>query len=132
MILAAPTPDPTRERYAWRIWPKPDLGAMEAGADCLVGRHDFGAFGTPPIRGGHSVRMVSEAKWRREGPAWIFEIEADAFLYRMVRRLVAALVAIGLGGREIGQLRAALANPGHKWVSRLAPSKGLCLERVNF
>jgi tRNA pseudouridine38-40 synthase len=131
-VLAAPTPDPTRERYGWRIWPKPDLGEMQAGADCLVGRHDFGAFGSAPVRGGHTVRMVSEARWRREGSAWIFEIEADAFLYRMVRRLVAAMVGIGLGAREISQLHAALVDPGHKWVSRLAPPRGLCLEQVNY
>ena len=131
-VLAAPTPDPIRERFGWRIWPGPDLGAMQAAAEWLVGRHDFGAFGTPPIHGGHTVRTVLEAQWRCEGPAMVFEIEADAFLYRMVRRLVAALVGIGRGGREIGRLHAALEDPGQKWISRLAPAKGLCLERVIY
>ena len=35
------------------------------------------------------------AGWQQHGDEWIFEIQADAFLYRMVRRLVYAQVAVG-------------------------------------
>ena len=35
------------------------------------------------------------AAWQQQADEWTFEIRADAFLYRMVRRLVYAQVAVG-------------------------------------
>ena len=35
------------------------------------------------------------ARWQKQADEWIFEIQADAFLYRMVRRLVYVQVAVG-------------------------------------
>jgi tRNA pseudouridine38-40 synthase len=131
-VFAAPTPDPIRDRFCWRIWPELNLSAMRVAAEIVVGEHDFGAFGKPPIRGGHTLRTVTEAVWRGEGIAVVFEIEADAFLYRMVRRLVAAMVDIGRGAREMDHLCASLEDPRRKWVGRLAPAKGLCLEHIAY
>lgn len=85
--------DPLRERYAWRVWPAvKDLTTL---AGIWPGRHDFAAFGTPPRAGGSTVRTVISASWQPQDEEWLFEIQADAFLYRMVRRLVYAQVAVG-------------------------------------
>jgi tRNA pseudouridine38-40 synthase len=85
--------DPLRERYAWRVWPAvKDLTPL---AEIWPGRHDFAAFGTPPRAGGSTVRTVISSSWHRQDDEWLFEIQADAFLYRMVRRLVYVQVAVG-------------------------------------
>ena len=85
--------DPLRERYAWRVWPAvEDLTPL---AGIWPGRHDFAAFGTPPRTGGSTIRTVISASWQRQDDEWLFEIRADAFLYRMIRRLIYAQVAVG-------------------------------------
>lgn len=131
-LVASPERNPLLERYAWRVWPAPDVERMERASRSLVGEHDFRAFGSAPREDGHTVRRVRRATWEISGEAFEFVIEADAFLYRMVRRLAAALVAVGQG--EIGPQVIAdlIADPRSRWQGRVAPAHGLCLEAVAF
>lgn len=131
-LVAAAERRPLEERYAWRIWPPADVGAMRSAARALLGEHDFGAFGTAPRRDSHTRRNVRRAEWEDAGRQAEFVIEADAFLYRMVRRTVSALVAVGQGQASQGDLVLALRRPAHRWQGRLAPAHGLCLEAVLF
>jgi tRNA pseudouridine38-40 synthase len=131
-VVAAPLRQPLRERFAWRIWPAPEWGAMQAAASDLLGEHDFAAFGTPPRRGSHTRRTVRRAEWEMEPNEASFVIEADAFLYRMVRRLAGALVSVGQGRTPVSAIAEHLAEPRRKWQGSLAPAHGLCLEAVIF
>lgn len=131
-LIVSPQPDPLRERYAWRVWPEVDLGAMQGEAQALLGHRDFAAFGRAPIAGGHTMRTVLAAGWRRLGDGLEFDIEADAFLQHMVRRIVAALVGVGQGRREAGVVCALLGSPGGRWEGPMAPARGLCLEKVTY
>jgi tRNA pseudouridine38-40 synthase len=72
------------------------------------GAHDFAAFGSPTAPKGSTVRTVASAEWQSNGDEWTFEIEADAFLYRMVRRLVYVQVAAGQGRAAAEDLARAL------------------------
>jgi tRNA pseudouridine38-40 synthase len=131
-LITLPVPDPLRERYTWRIWPEPNLEAMQAVAAALIDRRDFAAFGRAPIPGGHTVREVYFASWQRVDDALIFDIEADSFLHRMVRRLVAAMVEVGTGRLAFSQVQALLDNPSLRWQGAIAPARGLCLEAVTY
>ena len=131
-IIAAETRQPLAERFAWRVWPAPDTGRMVQGAQALLGEHDFGAFGTAPRRGSHTRRIIRRAEWLEEAQGASFVIEADAFLYRMARRLTAALVAVGQGRAPIETVAEHLAQPRRKWQGSPAPAHGLCLEAVIF
>src|SRR5512136_3392081 len=73
--------DPLRELYAWRVWPP--VSGLTRLAGVWSGRHDFSAFGSPTSPNGSTIRTVLSAEWKRKGSEWTFEIEADAFLYRM-------------------------------------------------
>jgi tRNA pseudouridine38-40 synthase len=125
-------PDPLRERYALRVWPGPDVKAMQDAAQALVGRMDFGAFGQAPIDGGHTIRSVYTAGWTAEGDELAFSIEADAFLKHMVRRLVAAGLAVGSGEVSIEAVTGLLNHPELRWEGRLANPQGLSLEAVTY
>jgi tRNA pseudouridine38-40 synthase len=136
-LFCANVRDPLRERYAWRVWPP--VADLQALADIWPGRHDFAAFGTPPRSGGSTVRTVTAAGWQQLGDEWIFEIRADAFLFRMVRRLVYAQVAVGQARLSAKTLLQALADPsGVGQVARsqvpasLAPASGLTLVDVCY
>jgi tRNA pseudouridine38-40 synthase len=126
------TRDPLRERYAWRIRTEADMQQLNHAADLIVGKQDFGAFGSAPQPEGSTVREIFEAVWNLQNDELWFEIEANAFLYHMVRRLVSAQLAIGFGKMKMDELLAAVQNPNQKWEGGLAPSQGLCLLSVKY
>jgi tRNA pseudouridine38-40 synthase len=131
-VLPTPMRDPLAERFAWRLWPAPDLALMQQAADHLVGEHDFGAFGASPIPGGHTRRQMRLARWEIEGQAQVFEIEGNAFLHHMVRRLVALMVQIGLGRERMARVAEVLERPESRWMGKPAPARGLSLEAVIY
>jgi len=129
--------DPLRERYAWRVWPAVDFEVLQGVSQTIRGSHDFAAFGTAPILGGHTVRVVTGAEWKRESSFTgvenlVFDIAADAFLYRMVRRLVYLQVACAQGRVEKTSLSRLLEQPPPHPVQGLAPPHGLILMRVCY
>lgn len=130
-LFLQPLRDPFRERYAWRLWPPVDGEVLQRLADLWTGRHDFGAFGAAPRADGHTVRTVFSAEWRNIGDEWYFWIEADAFLYRMVRRLVYAQVSVAQGRWQRAQLEEALEK-GRPLPAGLAPPQGLTLMEVRY
>jgi len=125
--------DPFWPRYAWRVWPPASPDALAAAAALLEGRKDFAALGTPPNPHGTTVRTIYKARWMRLGPkAWAFDVVADAFLYRMVRRMVALQVAIAQERMALQALQEALAHPPSAPLQGLAPPQGLFLEAVCY
>jgi tRNA pseudouridine38-40 synthase len=120
---------PLRERYAWRVWPPVgDLGPLAA---IWVGKHDFASFGSPTHEGGTTSRTVFHAEWRRSADEWTFEVRADAFLYRMVRRLVYVQVVVGQGRLPLEVLVQGLEK-GTLVPVGLAPACGLSLVDVSY
>ncbi len=124
--------NPLWERYAWRVWPAVDFDLIQQSACILVGRHDFAAFGTPLRSGGSTIRTVFHAGWRSEQPFYAFEISADAFLYRMVRRLVFIQVRVGQRLMDAAEILGRLEDPALSVPAGLAPSAGLALMRVGY
>jgi tRNA pseudouridine38-40 synthase len=124
--------EPLHERYAWRLAHVPDLQALNSASALMLGEHDFGAFGTSPTSGGTTVRTVFISMWRQHGEMLRFEITSNAFLYRMVRRIVAATLEVALGREQESSIRRLIDDPSARWETRLAPARGLVLERVDY
>jgi tRNA pseudouridine38-40 synthase len=118
---------PLRERQALGIRTPLDTAAMARAGSAFIGRHDFSSFGAA---GRTSVRTVIAVRVRREGRLVTIDVRADAFLRGMVRRMVAALLEVGLGKMEETAVHAALAGGGPAFDGAAAPAKGLCLRRV--
>ncbi len=93
-LFCQPIRDPLREKLAWRVWPAVNAAMLRKAARLFLGTHDFSAFGSPTSPEGTTMRTVRSAVWTRQNDEWLFEIQADAFLYRMVRRLVFVQVAL--------------------------------------
>lgn len=123
--------DPLRERYAWRVFPAMDDAILHALAAMLPGRHDFAAFGSPPRPGGSTERHLMQAQWQRQGDEWHFEVQANAFLYHMVRRLVRTQVVIAQGKFSQEIFVRALAEQA-ELPSGIAPPNGLNLVEVSY
>jgi len=121
---------PLLRRTALHVEGDLDKQRMAEAASELVGRRDFMACSGPLEDGRTSVRSVFSAGWRREGCALLFDIEADAFLPQMVRRLAGAMVRLGRGSLAKEDFVRLLlqAEPGS--IGPTAPPHGLCLQRV--
>jgi tRNA pseudouridine38-40 synthase len=130
-LFCDPVRDPVRERYAWRVWPAVNGSLLQSVSLVLLGRHDFAAFGSPMTRGGSTVRTVSLSAWTESEEEWKFQVRADAFLYRMVRRLVFVQVAVAQGRLSVEEVQKAIENQA-RLLSGLAPAHGLSLVEVTY
>jgi tRNA pseudouridine38-40 synthase len=124
--------DPLRERFAWRIPSAMDGECLGQTAQILLGTHDFASFGSPTSDKGTTTRTVTRSEWRKKPDGeWQYEVRADAFLYRMVRRLVYVQVAASQGRCSVKEVELALKGRG-KLPAGLAPANGLTLMNVEY
>lgn len=126
-----PVRSPLHRRASWHVRRPLDLAAMNEAASALVGVHDFGTFGRPP-KGENTVRQVYEAFWRRQRALLLFQITANAFLYRMVRSLVGSMKLVGEGTWTASDFVAALEACDRSRAGTTAPPHGLTLLSVTY
>jgi len=125
------------KRHVWWVKPALDVAAMAQAARLLAGRHDFRNFrAEDPARPDEStVVMVENAEIEYLGDEIRFRIEASHFLWKMVRRVVGALVKVGLGELPIADFARLIDEPAKfslpvaEWT---APASGLFLEQVRY
>lgn len=122
---------PLERRTAWHVTQELDVSQMVEASRCLVGTYDFSTFGRPP-QGENTVRSVFGAEWKAKGSRLFFDIEANAFLYRMVRSIVGTLVLVGSGRVSPGEVGSFLQARDRSLVKQVAPAHGLCLMRVDY
>jgi tRNA pseudouridine38-40 synthase len=128
--------DAFRRRWSWKVWQRLDERAMHRAAQALVGKHDFRSFQTSGAPRKTTVRTVSEL-WVRRGLAddadlITCEIEADGFLYNMVRAIVGALYEVGRGARPESWPAEVLAACDRRAGAMTAPPQGLFLVSVRY
>ena len=133
-LFCQPLRHPIRERFAWRVWPAISGQDLAETAQLFLGTHDFSALGSPTTPKGGTVRTVMKAEWSQpEEDEWHFDVQADAFLYRMVRRLVFVQVALAQGKISAAAVTRSLVDgPAKKRLAGLAPAHGLTLVEVAY
>ncbi len=121
---------PLQRRTAWRVSPRLDLPAMKEAAHALLGRRDFSACAGTLEEGRSPLRTVIAASFAPVGCLLAFDIEADAFLPQMVRRIVGGLVRVGRGALSAADFERAVDAATPATVGPPAPPHGLSLQRV--
>jgi len=157
VIDDGPVRDVFRRRYCWHHPGRLDHAAMARAARALLGEHDFRSFETAGAARKDSIRTVYEIRIRRGrggdpgvgepcefgrsqagqgrgGPPNLIaiEVEADGFLYNMVRAIVGTLVEVGRGAREEAWVAEVLAARDRRAAGPTAPPQGLFLVRVDY
>jgi tRNA pseudouridine38-40 synthase len=107
-----------------------DVVAMQAAADRMVGERDFATLGADEH--GRTVRHLAEVRVTRRGDLVEIRVTANAFLRRMVRSIVAVLLAVGRGRLAADAVDRLLAGSRRALDGRAAPAKGLTLERIVY
>ena len=123
---------PLWRRVAWHVEKPLDVAAMQSLANALTGRKDFIACSGPLEPGRSSERTVFEARWTQQGCILHFDIEADAFLPHMVRRIAGASVSVGRGSVTMEDITGLLEQAQTGTIGPTAPPQGLCLEYVTY
>lgn len=124
--------DPRRRGHTWWHTGALDLEAMRAASAPLTGLHDFAAF-CKPREGATTIRTLHDYEWRRDDDGvLIATVRADAFCHSMVRALVGAAVAVGLGRLDAGRLVDIRDDATRTNDFPVAPAHGLTLVEVGY
>lgn len=98
----------------------------------LLGKHELSAFKRSGSDRTDSLVEIQAVECYRQGAFLSLEIQADGFLYGMVRLLVGMLVEVGGGRRSPENFTEIWQNQRREEVKYSAPAKGLCLLRVGY
>jgi tRNA pseudouridine38-40 synthase len=138
VISDGPVRDVFRRDYCWQYRSRLDDAAMHEAAQALLGTHDFGGFESAGSPRESSVRTISDIFVRREGRAGgaddciVTEVEANGFLYNMVRAIVGTLVEVGRGARDAAWVKSVLDSADRAAGGPTAPPQGLFLVEVDY
>lgn len=132
----APVRDVFRRGTAWHCPRGLDAEAMHRAAQSLLGTHDFSSFQTQGSPRKTPVRTIYDISVRRgfagDPHLVAVEIEADGFLYNMVRAIVGSLVRVGLHARSESWIAEVLAARDRRAAGPTAPPHGLFLVEVKY
>lgn len=118
--------------FVWWVRDRLNTTAMKEASRLLIGRHDFRSFSERVEAQTSTLVHVEEAQLATHGRLILFRIGASHFLWKMVRRIVGALVEVGRGKlkpESFGKFLAEYSNEPAAWTS---PPSGLFLERVLY
>lgn len=124
------------EELAGRVWHvRLGLNTDDMRAACKVfeGEHDFASFAKKPnFKQKSTVRTIRNITLEEDGPSIWITMEADGFLYKMVRNLVRAIVKVGEGRQSPQELKRVLEKKDRKAAPGTAPASGLYLDAVFY
>ena len=114
--------------YVWWVKEPLDVAAMRDAAALFVGKKDFRGFTDDDPDEKSTIVQVEALDIVEDGSLVLVRVQGSHFLWRMVRRIVGVLAAVGRG-----ELRAAAAlDAGVDVAALTAPSAGLFLEGVYY
>lgn len=136
MILNRLEPGALNRQFCTHIPYKLNVSRMRRAAHHLVGRHDFRSFvaadSAKPSRQQNSIRTIYRCDVRKRGDYIFFEIEANGFLYKMVRNIVGTLIAVGCQKLSVEDIIQILKAKDRSRAGDTAPPQGLCLQIVRY
>ena len=131
-IINQPWPSVLQRRYAYHVKKLLNVDAMNQASRYLLGQQDFASFGKPP-QGVSTVRNIAQAEWRvADSNYLVFNITANAFLYRMVRTIAGTLVEVGLEHLLPDDVKQIIEARDLTQSAPPAPAHGLCLVNVAY
>ena len=136
LLYDNPIRDVFARHYVWQLWSPLNADAMHEAAQALLGEHDFKSFetsGSPRVSTIRTIHdIVVERRMTDHGERIVIEVEANGFLYNMVRNIVGTLVEVGKGNRTADWPGEVLTKQDRRAAGATAPPQGLYLLNVNY
>jgi tRNA pseudouridine38-40 synthase len=105
---------------------------MNTATSYLLGERDFSAFRAAACQSATAMREVQHAQVSRQGRFVVLDIQANAFLYHMVRNIAGALIMVGDGRKEAVWIEQLLAGKDRTVAADTAAASGLYLVDVKY
>lgn len=118
--------------FVWWIRDDVDVEAMRAAADAFVGLNDFRAFSDDDPDEKSTKVLLEEVALVEAGDLVLVRVAGSHFLWKMVRRMVGVLGAVGTGELAAADVPAIMASGGELPAQLTAPAAGLFLEYVLY
>ena len=135
-ILCRRAPATHQKGLVWQVKGDLDIGAMQAGADILLGKHDFTTFRSTICQADSPVKTLDHMQiTRMDTPGGIevhFDVRARSFLHNQVRSFVGTLERVGAGGWRVEDVAEALAARERAACGPVCPPQGLYLAGVEY
>lgn len=134
-LHVSPIQNPFNRFYAYKV-PHPVLpNTLEQAAKLFIGTHDFTSFANEARTGSASknaIRNLKRLSILQREECLCLELEADGFLYKMVRNIVGTLLDICAGKIALEKIPAIFQAKDRKLAGRAAPAHGLTLVQVHY
>ena len=124
--------NPFLKNYALHYRYPIDAQYLNEEAQAFLGSHDFSGFCSAKSDVEDTVRTVYSFSVTRNGDEVIFCVEADVFLYNMVRIMVGTLLFVNEGKIKQGELADVIKSKDRKRAGKTAPAHGLYLNNVKY
>lgn len=131
-IWNSPHRNPFYEGYALHYKHGLDEAFLHAQAQAYVGTYDYAGFSSSGSSVADTVRTVKNFTVCREGDLLVFTVEANGFLYNMVRIMAGTLLEIAEGKIPPDTLGDVILSGKRERAGRTAPACGLYLNRVFY
>jgi len=118
-------------RAGWSFRPL-DVHQMQAGADLLVGEHDFSSFRSSQCQAPNPIRNMHNLQVERRSHLVFVHLKANAFLHHMVRNIVGELVLLGQGKTDLSHVQRILDARDRTQAAPTFSASGLYLTGVTY
>ncbi len=118
--------------YEWQLKKPLDIKLMKQAAEYIVGTHDFRSFMTSGAEMETTVRTVNFVEINQNLPYVKILINADGYLYNMVRIITGTLVAVGLGRIKPDSVKDIICKKDRNFAGPTAPPQGLALYEIYY
>ena len=125
--------NPFLDGYALHYRYKIDENLLNSAAQAYLGSHDFTSFCTQDSREpGDMTRTVKHFSVTRDGEMVTMKVEADGFLYNMVRIMVGTLLRVQQGKIKPDEIPSIIEKKDRSYAGPTAQACGLYLNKVNY
>ncbi len=131
-ILSMAEANPFYENYRHELKLQLDIEKMKEAATSFLGKHFYRNFCTKEETDLQEyIREIYRFDVKNDQDIVTFEVEGSGFMRHMVRMMVGALVAIGLGKEKVDFISQTLLAPVHP-INYKVPGCGLYLVEVHY
>jgi tRNA pseudouridine38-40 synthase len=123
---------PHELRYAYQLRRRPRLGLLNAYARLLLGERDCSLFAIPRDPSKSRSRHISQAWFFVRGDTLIFEVSANAFLWKMVRSLAGTLLHYEERSLPPEEFSRILQSGDRRLAGPTLPPPGLFLWKIDY
>ena len=124
--------NPFMKRYSWYMPFDLDFESMKSAAKYFVGEHDFSAFMAVGGSQKTTVRTVNFCELEKKENLIRLTIDANAYLYNMVRIITGTLAEVGMGKIAPDAIPYLIEQKDRRQCGLTAPPEGLFLKKVRY